>query len=43
MQAFARRPAAGHTPLIDGAIEAGAEFFLATDPVECAYPRGYSL
>lgn len=42
MQAFAGWPEARRTPLIDRAVEAGVEFFLASDPVDCLYPRGYS-
>lgn len=42
MSAFARWPARRRTPLIERAIEAGVDFFLSTDPVDCAYPRGYS-
>ncbi len=42
MQAFARWPQERRTPLIERAIAAGVEFFLGSDPVECAYPRGYS-
>jgi hypothetical protein len=42
MMAFSRLPVERRTPLIDSAIRAGAEFFLAADPATANYPNGYA-
>jgi hypothetical protein len=42
MMALGKWPVAGRTPLMDHAIQQGAEFLLATDPALAAYPTGYS-
>jgi hypothetical protein len=40
--ALGRLPAAGRTPLVERAIQQGAEFLLGTDPARAEYPTGYS-
>lgn len=42
LQALARVPAAGRTPLIDAAQAAAIDFLLSVDPATAAYPSGYS-
>ncbi|MBN1265015.1 MAG: hypothetical protein JXA25_05955 [Anaerolineales bacterium] len=40
MLAFGRVPQNQRTPLMDRAVQAGADFLLGTDPAEAAYPTG---
>jgi hypothetical protein len=42
MLAFGHWPVERRTPLIQRAIEAGAEFLLGVDPATAAYPTGYA-
>ena len=42
MLALSKWPAAGRTPLMERAIEQGAEFLLAGDPAAADYPNGNS-
>ena len=42
MLAFGKWPKKKRTPLVDAAIEAGADFLLGTDPAKADYPSGYS-
>lgn len=42
MLAFSRLPPERRTPLIDSAIQAGAEFLLSVDPATANYPNGYA-
>lgn len=42
MLAFARLPHEDRTPLIERAIQRGAEFLLSVDPATAAYPSGYA-
>lgn len=42
MLAFGKLPKQRRTPLIERAIQQGAEFFLSVDPALAAYPNGYS-
>jgi hypothetical protein len=42
MLAFSRLPVERRTPLIDSAIQAGVEFFLASDPATADYPNGWA-
>lgn len=42
MLAFGKWPAERRTPLIQAAIEQGAEFLLGTDPALALYPTGWS-
>jgi hypothetical protein len=42
MLAFSRWPSERWTPLIEGAIQQGADFLLGTDPAIALYPSGYS-
>ena len=40
--AFARWPAASHTPLIERAIQQGVDFLFSVDPATAAYPSPYA-
>jgi hypothetical protein len=42
MLAFSKLPKAKRTPLIDRAIDLGADFLLSVDPATAAYPCGYT-
>jgi len=42
MMAFGSWPAERRTPLIEQAIQQGAEFLLGTDPTEANYPAGWA-
>ena len=42
MLAFSLWPPERRTPLVERAIEAGAEFLLGVDPATAAYPTGYA-
>jgi hypothetical protein len=42
MLAFSKLPEGKRTPLIDKAITQGIDFLLSVDPLEAAYPTGYS-
>jgi hypothetical protein len=42
MGAFSRLPKNKRTPLIEAAIQNGADFLLGTDPAEAVYPSGFS-
>jgi len=42
MLAFAKLPQSKRTPLIDRAITQGINFLLSVNPVDAAYPTGYS-
>ena len=42
MLAFSKRPQSKRTPLINRAIAQGIDFLLGVDPLEAAYPTGYS-
>jgi hypothetical protein len=42
MLAFSKLPTAKRTPLINRAIEQGIDFLLSVDPLDAAYPTGYS-
>jgi hypothetical protein len=42
MLAFSKLPEAKRTPLIHHAIEKGIAFLLSVDPLDAAYPSGYS-
>ena len=42
MLAFGKLPPERRTPLIDHAIQVGADFFLGIDPAEANYPNGWS-
>lgn len=42
MLAFGKLPISARTPIIESAIQAGAEFFLSTDPLKADYPHGYA-
>jgi len=42
MLAFGKLPQARRTPLIERAIQAGAEFFFSVDPATANYPNGWA-
>jgi hypothetical protein len=42
MLAFSKLPEGKRTPLINRAITQGIDFLLSVDPLEAAYPTGYS-
>lgn len=42
MLALGSWPAERRTPMMQAAIESGAEFFLSIDPASAAYPNGYA-
>lgn len=42
MLAFGKLPKERRTPMIEGAIQQGVDFFLGVDPALAAYPTGYS-
>ncbi len=42
MLALGKRPASLRTPVIQRAIQRGADFFFSVDPADAAYPTGYS-
>jgi len=42
MQAFSRIPEQERTPLVKDAVEAGISFLLGIDPLDAAYPSGWS-